>query len=139
MDELQRLEPFADDPGFQKAFLEAKRQNKLRLAKIIRKVTGETVDPDSLFDVQVKRLHEYKRQLLNALHIITLYHRLKADPSLNMVPRTFLFGAKAEQLKQRYYLRLITPQEAAQEQIWLEALQPIGEKGYNPDAKIRQA
>lgn len=110
LDELKRLEPFADNPGFQKAFLEAKRQNKLRLAKIIRKTTGETVDPDSLFDVQVKRLHEYKRQLLNVLHIITLYHRLKADPGLNMVPRTFLFGAKAapSYTTAKYIIKLIT-------------------------------
>ncbi|MDD5676694.1 MAG: glycogen/starch/alpha-glucan phosphorylase [Kiritimatiellae bacterium] len=110
LDELQRLEPLAGDHGFQKAFLEAKRQNKLRLTKIIRKVTGETVDPNSLFDVQVKRLHEYKRQLLNALHIITLYLRLKANPGLDMVPRTFLFGAKAapSYTKAKYIIKLIT-------------------------------
>ncbi|MFA5343345.1 MAG: glycogen/starch/alpha-glucan phosphorylase [Kiritimatiellia bacterium] len=110
LDELKRLEPFADAPGFQKAFLEAKHQNKLRLAKIIRKITGETVDPDSLFDVQVKRLHEYKRQLLNVLHIITLYHRIKAKPGLSMTPRTFIFGAKAapSYTTAKYIIKLIT-------------------------------
>lgn len=110
LDELRRLETFADDPVFQKAFLEAKRQNKVNLAKIIRKITGETVNPDTLFDVQVKRLHEYKRQLLNVLHIITLYHRLKAKPNLDMVPRTFLFGAKAapSYTAAKYIIKLIT-------------------------------
>ncbi len=110
LDDLKRLEPYADDAGFQKAFMEAKRQNKVRLAKIIRKTTGETVDPDSLFDVQVKRLHEYKRQLLNALQIITLYQRIKANPGMNMVPRTFLFGAKAapSYTAAKYIIKLIT-------------------------------
>ncbi len=95
LDELRKLEKYADNSQFQKKFREVKRKNKERLAQYIRKKTGELVDPDSLFDVQVKRLHEYKRQLLNAMHIITLYHRLKANPSMDIVPRTFIFGAKA--------------------------------------------
>ena len=95
LDQLKRLEKFADNTEFQEHFLAVKHQNKVRLAKLIRKVTGETVDPHSLFDVQIKRLHEYKRQLLNAMHILTLYHRIKANPSLDIAPRTFIFGAKA--------------------------------------------
>jgi len=95
LDQLRRLEPCAGDKEFRKAFLGVKLQNKIRLAKYIYKTTGIHVEPSSLFDVQIKRLHEYKRQLLNALHIITLYHRIKADPAVKMVPRTFIFGAKA--------------------------------------------
>jgi starch phosphorylase len=95
LDQLRRLEPFAEDAEFRKAFHEVKLQNKGHLAKYIYKTTGIRVDPSSLFDVQIKRLHEYKRQLLNAMHIITLYHRIKADPSVQIVPRTFIFGAKA--------------------------------------------
>ncbi|MFA7160140.1 MAG: glycogen/starch/alpha-glucan phosphorylase, partial [Kiritimatiellia bacterium] len=95
LDQLRRLEPMAEDAGFRKEFHEVKLQNKARLAKYIYKTTGIRVDPASMFDVQIKRLHEYKRQLLNAMHIITLYHRIKADPSAAAVPRTFIFGAKA--------------------------------------------
>ena len=74
---------------------EVKRQNKIRLASYIEKANGVKVNPDSIFDVQVKRLHEYKRQLLNALHILDLYLRLKDNPDLDITPRTFIFGAKA--------------------------------------------
>ncbi len=95
LDELRRLEPLAEDSAFLERFLAVKRDNKRRLAAVIRHRLGTEVDVDSLFDVQIKRLHEYKRQLLNALHIAALYRRLKADPSLEMVPRTFVFGAKA--------------------------------------------
>ena len=95
LEQLRRLEPCAEDGEFRKAFLEAKLENKTRLAKFIYKTTGIQVDPSSLFDVQIKRLHEYKRQLLNAMHIITLYHRIKARPEVKIVPRTFIFGAKA--------------------------------------------
>lgn len=95
LDLLRGLEPMAGDQGFRKAFMEVKLQNKERLAGYIYKTTGIHVEPSSLFDVQIKRLHEYKRQLLNALHIITLYHRLKTDPNAKIVPRTFIFGAKA--------------------------------------------
>ncbi len=95
LEQLQRLEPLARDKNFRAAFHQAKRANKLRLAKHIRHVTGENVDPDSLFDVQVKRLHEYKRQLLNLMHVITLFLRIKNNPKLEITPRTFIFGAKA--------------------------------------------
>jgi len=95
LDELRKLEPLAEDPAFQKEFLAIKRANKTDLAQLIRNLTGDVVDPHALFDVQVKRLHEYKRQLLNALHIITLFNRIKADPAAPIVPRLFLFGAKA--------------------------------------------
>ncbi|MCX6997279.1 MAG: glycogen/starch/alpha-glucan phosphorylase [Kiritimatiellaeota bacterium] len=95
LDELRSLEPYAGDAAFRKEFLRIKRGNKARLAQVIRDLTGQIVDPDSLFDVQIKRLHEYKRQLLNALHILTLFYRLKAQPNLDITPRTFIFGAKA--------------------------------------------
>ncbi len=95
LDELHGLEPYAGDAAFRKEFLRIKRGNKARLAQIIRDLTGQIVDPDSLFDVHIKRLHEYKRQLLNALHILTLFYRLKAQPQLDITPRTFVFGAKA--------------------------------------------
>ncbi len=92
---IEGLAKFAEDPQAQKEFNEIKYQNKLRLAKYIKENNGIDVDPNSIFDVQVKRLHEYKRQLLNILHVMYLYSRLKDDPNLDMVPRTFIFGAKA--------------------------------------------
>ena len=95
MDQLRKLEQFVDDPAFRQRFRAAKRQNKELLAKLIARETGISVSPDSLFDVQVKRLHEYKRQLLLVLYIIVLYNRLKKNPALDVVPRTFIFGAKA--------------------------------------------
>ena len=95
LEELRRLEPFAEDAGFRKEWRRVKRDNKSDLAAFIAKRTGITVSPDSLFDIQVKRLHEYKRQHLNALHIITLYARLKRKPASDCVPRTFIFGGKA--------------------------------------------
>ena len=95
LDQLRKLEPLAEDAEFRRRFREVKRDNKARLAGVIKRLCHENVDPDSLFDVQVKRLHEYKRQLLNALHIVTLYLRIKANPRLDIVPRTFVFGAKA--------------------------------------------
>jgi glycogen phosphorylase len=95
LEELKELEKFADDPEFQKRWQEIKRDNKAVLANTIFQQTGVQVDPDSMFDIMVKRLHEYKRQLLKVLHIITLYNRLKANPDLDIVPRTFIFGAKA--------------------------------------------
>jgi len=95
LDELRKLEPLAVDPVFQQEFRAAKRHNKELLAQLIARETGIKVSPDSLFDVQVKRLHEYKRQLLLVLYIIVLYDRLKANPELDIVPRTFIFGGKA--------------------------------------------
>jgi starch phosphorylase len=94
-DELRALEPAADDPAFLDAWREVQRQNKRDLAALIRERSGIVVDPESLFDVQVKRIHEYKRQHLNLLHVITLYHRLRDDPSLEIAPRTVIFGGKA--------------------------------------------
>jgi starch phosphorylase len=95
LNRLKALETHADDPGLQKAWEDVKRANKVRLAKIIRERTGIAVDPASLFDIQVKRIHEYKRQHLNVLNIITLYNRIKSDPKLVITPRTFIFGGKA--------------------------------------------
>jgi starch phosphorylase len=95
LDELHRLEAFADDAAFRAEWRQVQHDVKARLALYIQEETGVCVDPKSMFDVQVKRIHEYKRQHLNALHILTLYFRLKHNPSLDMVPRTFLFGGKA--------------------------------------------
>jgi starch phosphorylase len=95
LERLQELEVYADDPEFGRAWRQVKLANRQRLADYILKQQGLTVNPDSMFDVMVKRLHEYKRQHLKALHIITLYNRLKANPDLDIVPRTFIFGAKA--------------------------------------------
>ena len=95
LEELRRLEDFAEDMGFQRDWRRVKLENKQALAAIIQERTGVEVDPESLFDIQVKRLHEYKRQHLNVLHIITLYNRLKRHPELEITPRTFIFGGKA--------------------------------------------
>ena len=95
LEELRRLEDFAEDMGFQRDWRRVKLENKQALAAIIQERTGVAVDPASLFDIQVKRLHEYKRQHLNVLHIITLYNRLKRHPELEITPRTFIFGGKA--------------------------------------------
>ncbi len=92
---IKGIEKYADDITAQKEFMAIKRQNKERLAKYILEHNGVEVSPDSIFDVQVKRLHEYKRQLLNILHVMYLYNQLKANPSMDFYPRTFIFGAKA--------------------------------------------
>ncbi len=93
--ELARLKPLADDRGFREAFHAAKRAAKSAFTDWLRSSSGQTVDPDTIFDCHVKRIHEYKRQLLNALRIVVLYNRLRANPSLEMTPRTFLFAGKA--------------------------------------------
>ncbi|EOZ98524.1 Glycogen phosphorylase [Indibacter alkaliphilus LW1] len=95
LDELKDLEQFAKDKAFQKAWMEVKHDQKINLSKKIFQRMRLTVDPDSLFDVQVKRIHEYKRQLLNALHVITLYNRIKQKPEADIVPRTVIFAGKA--------------------------------------------
>ncbi len=96
LDKLRRLEPLADDSELHVEWRAVKRQNKLQgLSGFIREHLGIDTDPDSIFDVLVKRLHEYKRQHLQVLHILTLYQRIQRDPSIEMVPRTFIFGGKA--------------------------------------------
>ena len=95
LDQLRKLEPFVEDSAFREKWRAIKRANKADLAAFLEKRTGLTVDPDSMFDVQVKRIHEYKRQHLNILHVIALYNRMKTDPSFEPVPRTFIFGGKA--------------------------------------------
>jgi len=92
---IAELLPCAEDKECQKEFMQIKYENKVRLAKYIKEHNGIDVDPRSIFDVQVKRLHEYKRQLMNILHVMYLYNQLKDNPNLDMVPRTFIFGAKA--------------------------------------------
>jgi starch phosphorylase len=93
--ELRGLEPLIEDAGFRAEWCDIKRSNKTALAAIIRERTGVLVNPDAIFDVQVKRIHEYKRQHLSILHVIGLYHRLKTDPTLEIQPRVFIFGGKA--------------------------------------------
>ena len=93
--ELKKLEPLASDALFRKAFRDVKAANKRDLADYVMKLTGVGITPLSIFDCQIKRLHEYKRQLLNVLHIIALYNRIKSGKAGDMVPRTFIFGAKA--------------------------------------------
>jgi starch phosphorylase len=95
LERLGRLSEFDEDTEFQDEILAIKMSNKHDLTVALEKLTGVVLDPDSLFDVQIKRLHEYKRQLLKAMHIILLYQRLKRDPSSDIVPRSFIFGAKA--------------------------------------------
>ena len=95
LDRLDELREHADDEAFQDQVLEIKRLNKSDLAVEMERLCGVSLDVDSLFDVQIKRLHEYKRQLLNVMHIIMVYQRIKADPGVEVVPRSFIFGAKA--------------------------------------------
>jgi starch phosphorylase len=94
-EDLRQLESLAGDPEFQSEWRQVKLENKRQLARLIREQTGIVVEPGSLFDIQVKRLHEYKRQHLNVLHVITLYRRLKQNRTLDVPPRTVIFGGKA--------------------------------------------
>ena len=95
LDHLKHLKVYVDDEKCQQDFMNIKYQNKVRLAKYIKEHNGIDVDPRSIFDCQVKRLHEYKRQLMNILHVMYLYNEIKAHPDMDIVPRTFIFGAKA--------------------------------------------
>ena len=95
LNQLERLKPLAADKPFLAALRQAKRQAKTRFTDWLKAATGQTLDPDTIFDTQIKRIHEYKRQLLNALHIVVLYNRLRRDPKLNVPRRTFLFAGKA--------------------------------------------
>ncbi len=95
LDQLQKLTEFASEPEFQKQWQDVKHNNKLQLAEIIEEKCGVIVNPHSMFDIQVKRIHEYKRQLLNILHVVALYHQLIANPDLPTAPRTVIFAGKA--------------------------------------------
>ena len=95
LDELRGLEPLANDAAFQRKWRAVKRENKARLSRYVQAQTGIDLNPDWMFDVQVKRIHEYKRQHLNVLHIISMYHRLKQNPGLDIPPRAWVFGGKA--------------------------------------------
>jgi starch phosphorylase len=94
-EELRKVEPLAEDPAFRQQWHRIKQTRKVELAGVIQRCTGIVVDPTSLFDVQVKRIHEYKRQLLNLLHVMTLYNRIRKDPGIDIIPRTVIFGGKA--------------------------------------------
>ncbi len=110
LEELKQLEPYAGDPEFRAKFRKVKQENKKFLALKIKEVCGIDVNPYSMFDVQVKRIHEYKRQHLNVLHILTLYHRIKKNPEIDLVPQTFIFGGKAAPgyQKAKLLIKLIT-------------------------------
>jgi len=95
LDELRKLEPFADDKGVLLSIMKIKQENKLKLVQYLKEHQKVDVDPSSMFDVQVKRIHEYKRQLLNIMHVVTLYNRLKKNPSMEFVSRTVMMGGKA--------------------------------------------
>ncbi|WKY09178.1 hypothetical protein Q1695_001943 [Nippostrongylus brasiliensis] len=95
LDELKKLKEFASNPGFLDQLRRVKQENKMRVAQYINEDYNVDVNPASIFDIHVKRIHEYKRQLLNILHVIALYNRIKANPNIDMVPRTFLYGGKA--------------------------------------------
>jgi glycogen phosphorylase len=95
LDDLRKLEAYVDDAAFRDRWRNIKQARKAKLVEYIRRNNGTEVDVNSLFDVQIKRIHEYKRQLLAALHMIALYNRIKADPTMEVLPRTFIFGGKA--------------------------------------------
>ena len=95
LSQLKKLRPLADDQGLRQAFLKAKREAKLNFVDWLKRTTGQMVDADTIFDCQIKRIHEYKRQLLNALRIVVLYNRLRENPNLETPPRTFFFAGKA--------------------------------------------
>ena len=95
LSQLRKLKPLAEDRALRDDFRKAKREAKTKFVDWLKRTSGETVDPDSIFDCQIKRIHEYKRQLLNALRVVVLYNRLRENPNLDMWPRTFFFAGKA--------------------------------------------
>ena len=95
LDQLQQIKKWAKDPTFQRAVAQVKQENKFKLAALLEKDYGVKINPSSMFDIQVKRIHEYKRQLLNLLYIVTMYNRIKRDPKAKFVPRTVMIGGKA--------------------------------------------
>src|SRR5262249_42168126 len=95
LDQLKNLKPFAEDNGFRDVFRKAKLEAKTQFANWLKATSGQVVDPDSIFDSHVKRIHEYKRQLLNALRVVVLYNRVRENPNLEITPRTFFFAGKA--------------------------------------------
>ncbi len=110
LSELEKLVPYAKDSSFKENFMNVKRENKIFLSNYIANTTGISVDPNSIFDVQTKRLHEYKRQLLNILHVLDLYNTIKSNPAIDLVPRTFIFSAKsaASYRRAKLIIKLIT-------------------------------
>ena len=98
LSQLRKLEKFVGNEAFVRAVMKVKQENKMKLAAYIQKEYKVTVDPTSMFDIQVKRIHEYKRQLMNILHIITAYNRIKKDPNKTFVPRTVMIGGKVRLL-----------------------------------------
>lgn len=105
MEHLAQLKQWAEDPSFQRAVQKAKQENKLKLAEILKKDYGVDINPSSIFDIQVKRIHEYKRQLLNCLHVITMYNRIKKNPNAPFVPRTVMVGGKVISCLKYYSLK----------------------------------
>ncbi|MFV0502728.1 MAG: glycogen/starch/alpha-glucan phosphorylase [Lachnospirales bacterium] len=95
LSKIKEIEKFKDDAAFRNEFAKIKHNNKIELSNLIMSTTGIAVDPNSIFDIQVKRLHEYKRQLMNILHILALYNRIRSNPHIDMAPQTFIFGAKS--------------------------------------------
>ena len=108
--QLRELAPLAEDKAFRDAFRKAAHEAKSHFADWLKASTGQTVDPDTIFDCQVKRIHEYKRQLLNALRIVVVYNRLRRNPGLEMTPRTFFFAGKGSATCVRYALTILIPQ-----------------------------